>query len=135
MLPKWNELRNGFLFVTMAFGNQLPPVFPPWMMTWYALRGQAIAEHVVDKILQGAYAPGMLGQQETHAHLVKDREIPQLAVYMTEENVEDEKSLGVGADDEIVQLADAGHWLRHIKPDEFNAILTKWLERTEAAKA
>ncbi|KNG44927.1 alpha/beta hydrolase [Stemphylium lycopersici] len=95
----------------------------------------AIAEHVVDKILQGAYAPGMLGQQETHAHLVKDREIPQLAVYMTEENVEDEKSLGVGADDEIVQLADAGHWLRHIKPDEFNAILTKWLERTEAAKA
>ncbi|KAF1852177.1 alpha/beta-hydrolase [Cucurbitaria berberidis CBS 394.84] len=132
MLPKWDELQNGFLFVTMAFGNQLPPEMPPWMMTWYGLRAQATAEHAVVKSLQGAFAPDMLGQQEAHAELVKGRAIPRLGVYMREENVENEKKLGVGAKDEIVQLADAGHWLHHMKPDEFNGILTKWLEKIEA---
>lgn len=128
MLPKWDELQNGFVFVTMAFGNQLPPEMPPWMMTWYGLRGIATAEHVIKQSLEGAFAPDMLGQQEAHTQLVKDRKIPRLGVYMTAENVENEKSLGLGEKDKIVQLADAGHWLFQMKPDEFNEILTKWLE-------
>lgn len=132
MLPKWDELQNGFIFVTMAFGNQLPPEMPPWMMTWIGLRAQAMAEHVIGKALQGAFGPGMLGQQEAHTNLVIGRTIPRLGVYMTEENVENEKKLGVGEKDEIVQIADAGHWLHHIKPDEFNGILTRWLEKIEA---
>jgi pimeloyl-ACP methyl ester carboxylesterase len=131
MLPKWDELQNGFLFVTMAFGNQLPPDMPPWMMTWYGIRGQAMAEHVVGTSLQGAYAPDMLGQQEAHTELVKSRTVPRLAVYMREENVENEKRLGVGEKDEIVHFPDAGHWLHHMKPDQFNAILIAWLEKIE----
>lgn len=132
MLPKWDELQNGFVFVTMAFGNQLPPVMPPWIITWIGLRMAAMEERVIGESLKGAYAPDMLGQQELHTELVKNRTIPRLAVYMTEENVENEKSLGIRAKDDFVHLADAGHWLHHMKPDEFNAILTKWLEKIEA---
>ena len=131
MLPKWDELQNGFIFVTMAFGNQLPPEMPPWMMTWIGIRAQAMAEHVIGASLKGAFGPDMLGQQEMHTELVKNRKIPRLAVYMTEENVKNEKSLGVQGKDEIVLLGDAGHWLHHMKPDEFNAILTKWLENIQ----
>lgn len=133
MLPKWDELRNGFVFVTMAFGNQMPPegVMPPWMMTWYGIRAQAVDERVIGESLKGAYAPDMLGQQEVHTELVKGRSIPRLAVYMTKENVENEKQLGVREGDEIVWVKDAGHWLHHIKSEEFNEILTGWLEKFE----
>lgn len=78
MLPKWDELQNGLIFVTMAFGNQMPPegVMPPWLMTWYGLRIQAVKEHVIGASLTGAFADGMLGQQEVHTELVKGRKIP-----------------------------------------------------------
>ena len=132
MLPKWDELQEKVIFVTLAFGNQLSPDMPPWMMTWYGLRMQAMTGHVNGAALKGAFAPGMLGQQEAHTELVKGRMIPRLGVYMKEENVENEKKLGMGEKDEVVQLADAGHWLHHMKPDEFNGILTKWLEKVEA---
>ncbi|CAO2651015.1 Nn.00g093120.m01.CDS01 [Neocucurbitaria sp. VM-36] len=132
MLPKRDELKNDFIWVTMALGNAMPPEMPPWMMTWYGLRAQATAEYVVGASLQGAFGPDMLGQQEAHTELVKGRTIPRLGIYTTEENVKNEKTLGVGEKDEVVQLADAGHWVHHMKPDEFNSILTKWLERIGA---
>lgn len=50
---------------------------------------------------------------------------------MTEENCEIEKGLGVGEGDEVVYVGDAGHWLHHIKDENFNEILVKWLEKTE----
>lgn len=133
ILPKWEELQNGLIFVTLAFGNQMPPegVMPPWMMMWYSIRMQAVNECVVGKSLKGAFGPDMLGQQEAHAECVKSRTIPRLAVYMTEENCENEKGLGLGGKDEVVWVKDAGHWLHHIKADEFNGILVKWLEKLD----
>ncbi|KAF1938127.1 alpha/beta-hydrolase [Clathrospora elynae] len=132
MLSIWEDSHDGPAFVTMVFGNLLAPDMPPWMMTWYTLRLQAVTDHVTGKSLQGAFGQGMLGQQEVHTELVKGRTIPRLAVYMKEENVENEKKLGIGKKDEILLLADAGHWLHHMKADEFNGILTKWLEKIDA---
>lgn len=129
VLPKWDELQNGLLFSTIAFGNQLPPEMPPWIMTWIGIRAQSMDGHVITASLKGLYEPDMLGQQEAHTELVKGRTIPRLAVYMREENVQNEKGLGVGPKDEIVLLEDAGHWLHHMKPEEFNSILVKWLQR------
>jgi pimeloyl-ACP methyl ester carboxylesterase len=133
MLPKWDGMQNGFIFVTEAFGNQMPPegVLPPWMMTWIGIRAQAMDGHVIGESLKGAFGEGMLGQQEAHTELVKGRKVPRLAVYMAEENVVNEKGLGIGAGDEFVWVKDAGHWLHHIKAEEFNGILTKWLGKLE----
>jgi pimeloyl-ACP methyl ester carboxylesterase len=136
MLPKWDELQNGFVFVTMAFGNQMPPegVMPAWMMTWIGIRGQAMDEKIIGESLKGAFGEGMLGQQEEHINAVKKRTIPRLAAYMTEENVANEKSLGLKEGDEVVWVKDAGHWFHHIKAEEFNGILTSWLEKLEGKK-
>jgi pimeloyl-ACP methyl ester carboxylesterase len=84
-----------------------------------------------DMDLKGAFGEGMLGQQEEHIKTVKDRKLPRLAVYMTEENVANEKKLGMGEGDEIVLVKDAGHWLHQIRAEEFNEILTAWLEKLE----
>ncbi|KAF2830205.1 alpha/beta-hydrolase [Ophiobolus disseminans] len=133
MLPKWGELQNGLVFVTMAFGNQMPPegVMPPWMLTWYGIRMQAVNERVVGESLKGAFGPGMLGQQEAHTQLVKGRRVPRLAVYMTEENCGKERRLGMGVGDEVVWIKDAGHWLHHIADEEFNGVLVEWLGKVE----
>jgi pimeloyl-ACP methyl ester carboxylesterase len=133
MLPRWDDLQNGFMFVTMAFGNQMPPegVMPAWTMTWIGMRAQAMDERVIGESLKGAFGEGMLGQQEEHIKTVKDRKLPRLAVYMTEENVANEKKLGMGEGDEIVLVKDAGHWLHQIRAEEFNEILTAWLEKLE----
>lgn len=134
MLPKWDELQDGLAFVTKAFGNQLPPVeaMQPWMFTWYGIRGQAMDEKVVCQCLKGAFGKGMLGQREVHAELVKARKCPRLAVYMIQENVENERGLGMGKGDEVRLVDSAGHWLHHIKAEEFNGILTNWLKKLEA---
>lgn len=134
MLPKWDEVQDGLLFVTEAFGNQLPPAeaMNPWMFTWYGIRGQAMDEKVVVQCLKGAFGKGMLGQREVHEELVKARKCLRLAVYMRQENVENEKRLGMGEDDEVRLLDGAGHWLHHIKAEEFNGILENWLKRLGA---
>jgi pimeloyl-ACP methyl ester carboxylesterase len=133
MMPKWDEMQDGLGFVTMALGFELPPegVMQPWMMTWYGIRQQAMNERVVGESLKGAFGEGMLGQQEVHTELVRARKCPRLAVYMKEENVENEKGLGVGEGDEVLLFKDAGHWFHHTKPEEFNGILTRWLEKFE----
>jgi pimeloyl-ACP methyl ester carboxylesterase len=115
--------------LTEAFGNQMPPpeMMQAWLMTWYGIRMQALHGHVAGEVLKGAFGEGMLGQQDVHTELVEARKCPRLAVYMTKENVENEKGLDVGAGDEVVLVGDAGHWLQHIKAGEFNRILTKWL--------
>jgi pimeloyl-ACP methyl ester carboxylesterase len=133
MMPKWEEMQNGLAFVTEAFGNQMPPedMLQPWMMVWYGMRMQAVDERVVGESLKGAFGEGMLGQREVHAGLVREMKCRRLAVYMREENVENEKGLGVEEGDEVVLVEGAGHWLHHVKPVEFNGILTAWLERLE----
>lgn len=133
MLPKWDELQNGLLFVTEAFGNQLPPpeALQPWMLTWYGIRGQAMDDKVIGDCLRGAFGKGMLGQKEVHEELVKGRKCPRLAVYMTQENVENEKGLGMSEGDEVRLVEGAGHWLHHIKAEEFNGILGSWLGMLE----
>lgn len=133
MLPKWDEMQNGLMFATEAFGNPMPPpeMMQTWLMTWYGIRMQAVDEHVVWESLKGAFGEGMLGQQEVHTELVKAKKCPRLAVYMREENLENEKELGMGEGDEVVLVEGAGHWLHHIKAEEFNGILTRWLKRIE----
>jgi pimeloyl-ACP methyl ester carboxylesterase len=39
MLPQWDGMQNGLMFVTKAFRNQLAPSIPPWMLTWIGIRG------------------------------------------------------------------------------------------------
>ncbi|KAK1814550.1 hypothetical protein LTR12_011021 [Friedmanniomyces endolithicus] len=101
MLPQWDEMQNGLMFVTKAFGDQLSPSVPAWMMTWIGMRGLATSEHAVGASLKGTFGPDMLGQMEVHQKLVKGRTIPKLAFYMREENAELERSLGVGKLDQI----------------------------------
>lgn len=127
MLPQWDELPNGFLFVTKAFGNQLSPNIPPWMLTWIMMRGVTMSEHAVGACLKGSFGPDMLGQMELHQEFVKGRTTPRLAVYMKEENAELERSPGVGGLDRIITIEDAGHWFHHVKAEEFNSLLKDWL--------
>jgi pimeloyl-ACP methyl ester carboxylesterase len=103
MLPKWDEMQNRLMFVTEAFGNQMPPpeIIQPWLMTWYDIRMQAVQAHVMGEALKGAFGEGMLGQQAAHTELVKARKCPRLAVYMTEVNVENEKGLDMRTGDEV----------------------------------
>ncbi|KAK0284855.1 hypothetical protein LTR35_000190 [Friedmanniomyces endolithicus] len=115
MLPQWDEMQNGLMFVTKAFGDQLSPSVPAWMMTWIGMRGLATSEHAVGASLKGTFGPCMLGQMEVHQKLVKGRTIPKLAFYMREENAELERSLGVGRLDQIrmnsMRYSEAG-WQR-----------------------
>ncbi len=127
MLPQWDEMQNGLMFVTKAFGDQLSPSVPAWMLTWIGMRALATSELAVSASLKETFGPDMLGQMEVHQKLVKGRTIPKLAFYMREENAELERSLGVGQLDQIVRVDDAGHWFHHVKADEFNALLRGWL--------
>jgi pimeloyl-ACP methyl ester carboxylesterase len=131
MLPQWDEMQNGLMFVTKAFGNQISPNIPPWMLTWIGIRGAAMSEHAVGACLKGMFGPGMLGQMESHQELVKGRTIPRLAVYMKEENAELERGLGLGSLDRVTTILDAGHWFYHVKADEFNGLLKDWLATIE----
>jgi pimeloyl-ACP methyl ester carboxylesterase len=131
MLPQWDEMQNGLMFVTKAFGDQLSSNISPWMITWIGIRGVAMSEYAVGACLKGTFGPGMLGQMELHQELVKGRTIPRLAVYMREENAELGRGLGVGGLDRVTTIEDAGHWFHHVKADAFNELLKGWLHTIE----
>jgi pimeloyl-ACP methyl ester carboxylesterase len=124
-------MQNGLMFVTKAFGDQLAPNIPPWMLMWIGIRGAAMSELAVGACLKGTFGLGMAGQMEVHRELVRGRDVPRLAVYMREENAELERGLGVGKLDCVVTIEGAEHWFHHVKADDFNELLKEWLQIIE----
>lgn len=106
---------------------------PQWMKTWYFEEdgGDAAAR---DKVVCGghggvAYRYGDGGYLERR----KACEVARLAVHAHEEDIEKERDLGVRGVDELVLVGGTGHWLHHVKADEFNEVLMGRLEKMEDA--
>ncbi|KAH7119925.1 Alpha/Beta hydrolase protein [Dendryphion nanum] len=101
-----------------------------WMRTWYLRRLQSTPKYVISGCMDGFYIREEgIGRFENHKLLVAKRTIPKLVVVANTQSVDKEKEIGLGKLDELIFMEGGGHWLHQAKSEEFNAAITKWLER------
>ena len=104
---------------------------PEWLPTWHERRVSGTPDHVVRDCFLNLYDGDDAVARADHAvAFLKARKCPRLAVYAAEEFTFIERQLALGERDEIA-VVEGGHWLHQERPDEFHAIVTRWLDRNE----
>jgi pimeloyl-ACP methyl ester carboxylesterase len=104
------------------------PTTPDWMRTWYTRRAIETPDHVLYKVLEESFRQGALGRTWVHQALIAGRRnCPRMVGYEYDENVEQEKALGMGELDQVFALTGVGHWPHQCRDVEFNWILNNWL--------
>jgi pimeloyl-ACP methyl ester carboxylesterase len=105
------------------------PETPAHLPVWHERRVLGTPEHVVRDVFLGLYGHDEgLGLLPVSREYLRRRAVPRLAVYASEEATFLERELPLGEQDEI-HVIPAGHFLHQQRPEEFNALLTVWLNR------
>lgn len=105
------------------------PDTPPYLKAWHRRRILATPDHVVSGCLRDLYtSEDGIGRAVVAGEYLRQRAVPRIAVYRSEQAAELERTLPRGASDEI-HVLDGGHFLHQQRSDEFNALALGWLER------
>ncbi|KAL5412492.1 hypothetical protein PMIN03_004264 [Paraphaeosphaeria minitans] len=103
------------------------------MKTWCLRKVEKTPQHVIRGCVEGSLEEHLGMSMDEYLEARRKCGVPRLAIHAHAEDVEKEKALEVRGVDEVVLMGGVGHWMHHARVEEFNEVLTGWLESMEEA--